>query len=211
MAYFRILREVHIFEPGHWQICFQFGTYEYDPGPNTTTPSEDGYRFIWRRPNGQLQGARGQARLMPAWITILLGKAAEEGWYPVPPTSTPPAEIATGDLTDGAQALRWASRAFRNAFRRNLDAADPVPRVPQMQALAEKLAKAAELSADDRVAFLREVIEASDLEIIGQWAKTALGPSFAADEEEMSLRTRFAAIMRRLQAGLGGLRPANPN
>src|ERR1700688_2683620 len=116
MALYKILREVRLFEPGDWQLCFQFGTYEYDPGQDTATTSEDGYRFIWRRPNGQLQGARGQARLMPEWITILLGRAAEEGWYPLPPTSLA-RTIATGDLTEGAEALRLAAQRHRGAFQ----------------------------------------------------------------------------------------------
>ena len=86
MAHFRIHREVRIFDPGSWQLCFQFGTYEYDPDQDKSDSTEEGYRFIWRRRNGNLQGARGQARLMPDWITILLGKAADAGWYPVPPS-----------------------------------------------------------------------------------------------------------------------------
>jgi hypothetical protein len=86
MAYFHILKEVRTGDPGNWQLCFQFGVYKYDPDQDTDVPEEAGYRFIWRRENGHLQGARGQARLMPNWITILLGKAAEEGWYPeLPP------------------------------------------------------------------------------------------------------------------------------
>lgn len=86
MAYFERLQEVsHAPDGGDgWRICFQFGTYVYDP-ENGGQDREDGYRFIWRRPNGHLQGARGQARLTPQYITILLGKAAEEGWYPTPP------------------------------------------------------------------------------------------------------------------------------
>jgi len=85
MAHFKILKEARTSNPGGWVLCFQFGIYEYEPDDANTTPAESGYRFIWRRPNGQLQGARGQARLEPVWITMLLGKAAEEGWYPVPP------------------------------------------------------------------------------------------------------------------------------
>lgn len=86
MAHFSIIKEVRTGKPNDWQLCFQYGIYVYDPDADTV-PSEAGYRFIWRRPNGQLQGARGQARLMPDWITILLGKAAEGGWYPAPPAA----------------------------------------------------------------------------------------------------------------------------
>lgn len=83
MAYFHVLEEVRTFDPGDWQLCFQYGVYVYEPADSDSR--EFGYRFIWRRPNGQLQGARGQARLEPELITILLGKAAEAGWYPTPP------------------------------------------------------------------------------------------------------------------------------
>jgi hypothetical protein len=85
MAHYHIQREVRLFEAGDWQLCFHWGEYEYDPEQGQASERESGYRFIWRRPNGQLQGARGQARLMPEWITILLGEAARQGWYPNPP------------------------------------------------------------------------------------------------------------------------------
>ena len=96
MAHFHILHEVkHDFgKPNDWQLCFQYGIYVYDQDQNTHVPKEEGYRFIWRRPNGQLQGARGQARLMPDWISLLIGKATIAGWYPHPPApknnATPP-------------------------------------------------------------------------------------------------------------------------
>lgn len=85
MAHFHIAKEVRVGPTGDWQLCFQYGTYEYDPNPDESITTEKGYRFIWRRPNGQLQGARGQARLDPDLITILLGDAAKGGWYPIPP------------------------------------------------------------------------------------------------------------------------------
>lgn len=204
MAYFQILREVRLFEPGNWQLCFQFGTYEYDPDQKTAVPSEDGYRFIWRRPGGQLQGARGQARLMPEWITILLGMAAHEGWYPVPSAGIvrlgdAPAE---GDLRDGAKSLRWAAQAQRRAFHQAVDAADPVLGIAEIGALADKLDHAAGLDAPARAAYLRQSVTASDLSIIAGWAKTALEPSFRPDQRETAMRTRFAALMRRLHLGL---------
>jgi hypothetical protein len=83
MADFRILNEVR-HRPANsegWEICFQFGVYTYGPEPGN---SEPGYRFIWRRPDGTLQAARGQARLTPEYIAILLGLSAQAGWYPVP-------------------------------------------------------------------------------------------------------------------------------
>ena len=48
----------------------------YDDGS-----SENGYRFIWRRPDGSLQPARGQARI-PSLnkATVLMDMAKSEGW-----------------------------------------------------------------------------------------------------------------------------------
>ena len=43
---------------GEWNLCFQKVTYHYDDGS-----TQDGCRFIWRRPDGSLQAARGQARI----------------------------------------------------------------------------------------------------------------------------------------------------
>lgn len=59
-----------------WSLYFQYGTYNYDD--NT---SEDGYRFIWKRPNGNLQPGRAQARI-PSKTDIfeLLALASKAGW-----------------------------------------------------------------------------------------------------------------------------------
>lgn len=59
-----------------WKLCLQRARYVYDNGD-----IEEGYRFIWRRPNGNLQGARGQARIPSLKIArILMAKAEEAGW-----------------------------------------------------------------------------------------------------------------------------------
>ncbi|HBP63265.1 MAG TPA: hypothetical protein DD730_03110 [Desulfosporosinus sp.] len=71
-----VLNEVKKGDPGNWNLCFQWCRYEYGDGNE-----ELGYRFIWRRPNGNLQAARGQARI-PSVVDILeLGaKAIKSGW-----------------------------------------------------------------------------------------------------------------------------------
>lgn len=59
-----------------WKLCFQYGRYIYEDGTN-----EEGYRFIWKRPNGKLQAARGQARIPQiADAQELMAKAIDEGW-----------------------------------------------------------------------------------------------------------------------------------
>ena len=76
MANFNIEKEVSIGEDGYYKLCFQFGKYNYGDGD-----SECGYRFIWRRPNGTLQAARGQTRIPSiANIHELLAMAFREGW-----------------------------------------------------------------------------------------------------------------------------------
>jgi hypothetical protein len=59
-----------------WKLCFQYCLYDYGDGQK-----DWGYRFIWRRPDGSLQGARGQARL-PSLKDIqeLIENAIREGW-----------------------------------------------------------------------------------------------------------------------------------
>jgi hypothetical protein len=60
-----------------WTLCLQYGTYIYDNGK----PPQQGFRFIWRRPTGQLQPARGQARIPRlADAKALIEKAIRAGW-----------------------------------------------------------------------------------------------------------------------------------
>ena len=71
-----VLKEVMKGAPGDWRLCFQYCRYEYGDGSE-----EAGYRFIWRRPNGNLQGARGQARIPSlADIQELTAAAIRGGW-----------------------------------------------------------------------------------------------------------------------------------
>lgn len=76
MANVDILKEVKTGEKGDWNLCFQWCEYKYDDGS-----SQFGYRFIWRRPDGTLQAARGQARIPSlAEMNGLIEKAAKDGW-----------------------------------------------------------------------------------------------------------------------------------
>ncbi|MGX9134057.1 hypothetical protein ACWV26_06705 [Rummeliibacillus sp. JY-2-4R] len=60
----------------NWVLCLQWCRYNYDDGT-----SEEGYRFIWRRPNGNLQPAMGQARIPNLFMAeALMSKARAEGW-----------------------------------------------------------------------------------------------------------------------------------
>lgn len=69
--------EVSIGKSGHWRLCFQWCTYTFAP----PRPPEEGYRFIWRRPDNSLQPARGQARIPSiADLHQLLEMAARAGW-----------------------------------------------------------------------------------------------------------------------------------
>ena len=76
MAWVEIHDEVKNGDEGDWILCFQNCTYHYDNGS-----TEGGFRFIWRRPDGSLQAARGQARIPDADILYgLLDAAKEKGW-----------------------------------------------------------------------------------------------------------------------------------
>lgn len=52
-------------------------TYHYDDGG-----TQDGFRFIWRRPDGSLQTARGQDRIETyEQMMALINQAKEEGFF----------------------------------------------------------------------------------------------------------------------------------
>jgi hypothetical protein len=60
-----------------WRLCLQWARYQYDDKSEPQT----GYRFIWRRPGGLLQPARGQARIPSlADAELLIRLARELGW-----------------------------------------------------------------------------------------------------------------------------------
>lgn len=62
---------------GKWTLCFQKVTYHYDDGG-----TQDGFRFIWRRPDGSLQAARDQARIETyEQMMALINQAKEEGFF----------------------------------------------------------------------------------------------------------------------------------
>lgn len=59
-----------------WALCLQWCRYIYDNGE-----MERGYRFIYRRENGNIQAARGGARIPSLEIAErLIKKARTEGW-----------------------------------------------------------------------------------------------------------------------------------
>ena len=64
------------FESGH-ELCFQLCSYIYDDGSET----EEGFRFIWKDPQGKMLPQRGQARI-PSLDDLrkLVDQAIKEGW-----------------------------------------------------------------------------------------------------------------------------------
>lgn len=61
---------------GAWRLCFQWCRYLLEKNE-----IEYGYRFIWRRPDGTLQAARGQARIPSiARAQKLMQRAIDAGW-----------------------------------------------------------------------------------------------------------------------------------
>jgi hypothetical protein len=75
MARVHVRKETTNDPAGNWQLWFQWCRYELDDG------IQYGYRFIWRRPDGGLQAARGQARIPSIEEgKALMDKAISEGW-----------------------------------------------------------------------------------------------------------------------------------
>lgn len=72
----QVLNEVDPAPAGSWRLCFQRVRYVYEDGD-----MHEGYRFIWRRPNGSLQAARGQARIPSLQVARqLMQQAEKQGW-----------------------------------------------------------------------------------------------------------------------------------
>ena len=72
----QIINEAISGDEGDWRLCFHWCRYLHDDGN-----IELGYRFIWRRPDGSLQAARGQARIPTiAAARALMDQAIMEGW-----------------------------------------------------------------------------------------------------------------------------------
>jgi len=64
-------------KPNEWTLAFQKVIYIYGDG----SPSQKGFRFIWYRPTGTLQAARGQARIPTlAQAQAMIQKAVDKGW-----------------------------------------------------------------------------------------------------------------------------------
>src|ERR1700722_17856135 len=60
-----------------WTLAFQKVIYIYGDG----SLSETGFRFIWYRPQGTLQAARGQARIPTlAQAKKMIEMAEKKGW-----------------------------------------------------------------------------------------------------------------------------------
>ena len=78
MALVNIYRQVpENAKSGEWTLCFQKVSYHYDDGS-----TQDGFRFIWRRPDGSLQAARGQARIESyEQMMALINQAKEDGFF----------------------------------------------------------------------------------------------------------------------------------
>ena len=59
-----------------YTLYFQHCKYHYSNGE-----SQVGYRFIWKRPDGTLQAARGQTRIPSVSILLhLVSEAMKAGW-----------------------------------------------------------------------------------------------------------------------------------
>ena len=58
-----------------WTLCFQYCRYQF------ADHEQEGYRFIWKTPQGRLQPARGQARIPSIAVALeLIAQAMHSGW-----------------------------------------------------------------------------------------------------------------------------------
>lgn len=75
----QVINEVMTDDPKNtnkWELCLQWCLYVYGRGN-----SQYGYRYIWRKPDGSLQPARGQARIPSLQCALdLMKKAEKDGW-----------------------------------------------------------------------------------------------------------------------------------
>ena len=78
MAHVKLHKQVpENINSGEWTLCFQKVTYHYEDGS-----TQDGFRFIWRRPDGSLQAARGQARIETyEQMMELIEQAKQSGFF----------------------------------------------------------------------------------------------------------------------------------
>jgi hypothetical protein len=71
-----VLHEVSQGIKGNWNLCFQYCLYECE-----NEAEKNGYRFIWRRPDGSLHGTSGETCILSVSdILQLTSKALAEGW-----------------------------------------------------------------------------------------------------------------------------------
>jgi hypothetical protein len=72
----QVIAEVAEGHEGNWRLCFQWCRYIYADGR-----MQEGTGSFWRRPDGSLQAARGQARIPSLKVARALMKDAETaGW-----------------------------------------------------------------------------------------------------------------------------------
>jgi hypothetical protein len=82
-TFVQILDEIDPGPMNQWRLCFQ--RVRYVMGSEAIADGHsalvDGYRFIWRRPNGSLQAAMGQACIPSlAAARRLMNEAEQRGW-----------------------------------------------------------------------------------------------------------------------------------
>lgn len=79
MANIEVLESVRSHnEQDRWNLLFQWVRFHYD----NDQKAQQGYRFIWEDPDGNLRPSRGQARIPNAAnLLSLVHRATEAGWF----------------------------------------------------------------------------------------------------------------------------------
>lgn len=101
-------------------------------------------------------------------------------------------------LEHGADVLDWAAAWQRATYRREFDAADPVPGVAELQQLASKFRAACALRGEQLRAAVAEVSD-DEMAIVRRWEDACTAPSLHTDAPELATRARYAASLRPLR------------
>lgn len=76
-ATFKIINEVpETYEEGEYTLFLQWGILKLENGEE-----EKGYRFIWRKPTGELAPKASAIIQTSSDIFKLIGAACEKGWF----------------------------------------------------------------------------------------------------------------------------------
>ena len=103
-----------------------------------------------------------------------------------------PAEV----LKDAAAVLREDAALLRREFQKNFDAADPIPKVERLKALATLLEEAGSLREREIPKFIASRVGPDDIKELDRVAKLLDGPSVDSSPAQKGARGRRSSTLR---------------